>query len=115
LTLDELMSRPIIGGCLRPNSVSRKLTASFFQRQKQRAGLLISYFDASSKAFDFQRQTRGWRPVRVANLTREGSASCVFLQRVFEPSIASLIGPSDMPAKGCKPGFYNAIALTERV
>jgi hypothetical protein len=35
LTLDELMSRPIIGGCLRPNSVSRKLTASLFQRRKQ--------------------------------------------------------------------------------
>jgi hypothetical protein len=26
LTLDELMSRPIIGGCLRPSSASRKLT-----------------------------------------------------------------------------------------
>ena len=34
LTLDELMSRPIIGGCLRPNIASRKLTVPLFQRRK---------------------------------------------------------------------------------
>ena len=32
LTLDELMSSPIIGGCLRPNNVSRKLTTPFHQQ-----------------------------------------------------------------------------------
>jgi hypothetical protein len=31
LTLDELMSSPIIGACLRPNNVSRKLTTPFPQ------------------------------------------------------------------------------------
>src|SRR5450432_2227696 len=73
LTLDELMSRPIMGGCLRPSRVSRKLTAPLFQRQNQVRWLLISYFDASSKALDYQSKNPGRTLVRVANLTREAS------------------------------------------
>jgi hypothetical protein len=37
------------------------------------AGVLISYFDPSSKAFDYQSKNPGARPVRVANLTRKAS------------------------------------------
>ena len=33
-TLDELMSSPIIGGWLRPNNVSSKLTTPFYQPYK---------------------------------------------------------------------------------
>jgi hypothetical protein len=54
LTLDELMSSPIIGGCLRPSSASRKLTEGMLPHRmaaKDHAGLLRSYFNASSKAF----------------------------------------------------------------
>jgi hypothetical protein len=35
--------------------------------------LLISYFDASSKALDYQSKKPGRTLVRVANLTREAS------------------------------------------
>jgi hypothetical protein len=31
------MSSPIIGGCLRPNNVSRKLTGPLFQRRENSA------------------------------------------------------------------------------
>ena len=55
LTLEELMSSPIIGGCLRPINTSRKLTSLFSQRATACAGLLRSYFNASSKAFDQHR------------------------------------------------------------
>ena len=37
-TLDELMSNPIIGGCLRPNNVSRKLTALVSQHPTKGTG-----------------------------------------------------------------------------
>ena len=60
-------------GACGPASASRKLTTPLFQRRKQPAGLLISYFDASSKAFDSQSKNPGSTLVRVANLTREAS------------------------------------------
>jgi len=41
--------------------------------KKDRAWLLISYFDASSKAFDYQSKTGSVKAVRVANLTREAT------------------------------------------
>ena len=58
LTLDELMSSPIMAGCLRPSSWLRKLTSTDSQRApEQGAALLRSYFNASSKALVTQRKT----------------------------------------------------------
>ena len=54
------------------------------------AGLLISYFDPSSKAFDYQSKNPGARGLRVANLTRKALPT-----RGFEK--VAVTGPFDAP------------------
>jgi hypothetical protein len=66
LTLDELMSRPIIGGCFRPNNVSSKLTTPSPKRANKGTGLLIVHLNASSKVLVQQREILFPRTLLVA-------------------------------------------------
>jgi hypothetical protein len=85
-----------------------------FSAEKECVELLISYFDASSKAFDYQSKTQGRSPARVANLTRKGSASCDILQRDLEASIASLLGAcAYVRTRVMGRVFYNARAMQD--
>ena len=78
------------------------------------AGVLISYFDASSKAFDYQSKNPGARGVRVANLTRKASL-IRRLERAARESLVSVPicsvreGPAERFATST--GFYNAASM----
>ena len=56
LTLDELISSPIIEGCVRPSRVSIKLTGLVLQAATRRDELLRIHFNVSSKAYVQQRK-----------------------------------------------------------
>jgi hypothetical protein len=77
------------------------------------AGLLISYFDASSKALDYQSKNPGARGVRVANLTRKASLTGGLKDR----HRADPLGPYFRFARSLAQnasvitGFYNAAAM----
>ena len=75
LTLDELMSKPIIGANLRPIKTSRKLTVPLLSNTQTSVELLISHFNASSKALEQQRSFPLSRAALVANLTPNGEAA----------------------------------------
>jgi hypothetical protein len=77
------------------------------------AGLLISYFDASSKALDYQSKNPGARGVRVANLTRKASLTGSLKDRSEARSSRPYFRPPRRPVKSASmvTAFYNAAAM----
>jgi hypothetical protein len=71
--------------------------------------VLISYFDASSKAFDYQSKNPGARAMRVANLTRKASLT----NDLEKAGRAAPFGPHFLPMREAAQGasvitaFYN--------
>jgi hypothetical protein len=77
------------------------------------AGVLISYFDASSKAFDYQSKTPGAKRVRVANLTRKAPLTRglekLRRKRLFRPHLQHSRRPAQSAVAIAT--FYNAASM----
>jgi hypothetical protein len=79
--------------------------------------LLISYFDASSKALDYQSKNPGRTLVRVANLTREALLTGRLVKVGSGGRFRCLSGGSAKASTGDRvgPGFYNAPSMQATV